>query len=385
MLEQLGINPEDWEQTPAATRAALALLWQQNRMLQSRCAAYEQQVQRLTTEVERIKRLELEVAELRERLGRNSQNSSKPPSSDPPKASPSVQAKTGKAKRGGQPGHRGKRRQLLPVERVDHVVDLRPVDCAQCGQLLLGEDRHPLRRQISELPPTRAVVTEYRRHRLKCQACGAITSADWPADLPPGDFGPGVQAMVGYLTGRLHLSHRDVVEALKGLYGLELGLGSVAAMQRQLGENLATVVKTAAEFVKQQAASYVDETSWFERTAMRWLWVSSASAECEQAKTSASCRQILQWERSLWTFVREAQVEPTNNQAERSLRRAVLWRKRSFGTQSEEGTRFVERILTVVTTLRQQKRDVLEFLTTACQNTPGHSKPLCLLPETASI
>lgn len=499
MLEQLGINPEDWEQTPAATRAALALLWQQNRMLQSRCAAYEQQVQRLTTEVERIKRLELEVAELRERLGRNSQNSSKPPSSDPPKASPSVQAKTGKARRGGQPGHRGKRRQLLPVERVDHVVDLRPVDCAQCGQLLLGEDHHPLRRQISELPPTRAVVTEYRRHRLKCQACGAITSADWPADLPPGDFGSGVQAMVGYLTGRLHLSHRDVVEALKGLYGLELGLGSVAAMQRQLSENLATVVKTAAEFVKQQAASYVDETSWFERTAMRWLWVSSASlvtsfqvlagrgqqqaqtvigrpaigvkttdrygayhwlsdrgrqlcwahlkrdfqafseragpagqigkdllkqteelfalwhryragalsrkqlririkpvkgqvgrllragAECEHAKTSASCRQILQWERSLWTFVREAQVEPTNNQAERSLRRAVLWRKRSFGTQSEEGTRFVERILTVVTTLRQQKRDVLEFLTTACQNTPGHSKPLCLLPETASI
>src|SRR5215468_5221024 len=104
MLEQLGISPEDWEQTPVATRAALALLWQQNRMLQSRCAAYEQQVQRLTTEVERIKRLELEVAELRERLGRNSQNSSKPPSSDPPKASPSVQAKTGKAKRGGQPG-----------------------------------------------------------------------------------------------------------------------------------------------------------------------------------------------------------------------------------------------------------------------------------------
>lgn len=103
--------------------------------------------------------LELEVAELRERLGRNSQNSSKPPSSNPPKASPPVQAKTGKAKRRGQPGHRGKRRQLLPVERVDHIVDIRPVDCAQCGQLLLGEDHHPLRRQISELPPTRAVVS----------------------------------------------------------------------------------------------------------------------------------------------------------------------------------------------------------------------------------
>jgi hypothetical protein len=105
MLEQLGISPEDWEQTPAASRAAIAFLWQQNQMLQTRCAVYEHQVQRLTVEVERLKQLELEVAELRERLGRNSQNSSKPPSSDPPNTPRPAQRESGKAKRGGQPGH----------------------------------------------------------------------------------------------------------------------------------------------------------------------------------------------------------------------------------------------------------------------------------------
>lgn len=60
-------------------------------------------------------------------------------------------------------------------------------------------------------------------------------------------------------------------------------------------------------------------------------------------------------------------VEPTNNAGERILRPGVLWRKRSFGTDSPKGSRFVERILTVVTTLRLQKRNVLDYVTAACQ------------------
>ncbi len=65
---------------------------------------------------------------------------------------------------------------------------------------------------------------------------------------------------------------------------------------------------------------------------------------------------------SLWTFVDREGVEPTNNHAERVLRRAVLWRRRSFGCHSPEGCRFVERILTAVQSLRQQGRSVLKFL-----------------------
>lgn len=84
------------------------------------------------------------------------------------------------------------------------------------------------------------------------------------------------------------------------------------------------------------------------------------------AKTAGVCRRVLKLNRSLWTFVRVAEVEPTNNRAERALRRAVLWRRKSFGTQSETGSRFVERILTVVTTLGQQRRSVLAYLKTAC-------------------
>lgn len=99
-------------------------------------------------------------------------------------------------------------------------------------------------------------------------------------------------------------------------------------------------------------------------------------------KTGRTCQLILKVEPSLWTFARVEGVEPTNNDAERALRRAVLWRKKSFGTQSETGSRFVERILTAVTSLRQQGRDVLEYLTAACAST-GQSggSSVRLLPE----
>ena len=85
----------------------------------------------------------------------------------------------------------------------------------------------------------------------------------------------------------------------------------------------------------------------------------------------------------MWAFVRAEGVEPTNNAAERALRRAVLWRKKSFGTQSAEGSRFVERILTAVTTLRQQGRDVLAYLTDACRAALGDKVLRGLVPDSS--
>ncbi|ADO75587.1 Transposase [Stigmatella aurantiaca DW4/3-1] len=80
-------------------------------------------------------------------------------------------------------------------------------------------------------------------------------------------------------------------------------------------------------------------------------------------KTAGMAREILQWEKCLWTFVDVLGLEPTHNFGERCLRHAVMYRKTSFGTQSPQGSRFVERILTAVTTLKLQRRGVLTFLT----------------------
>lgn len=96
------------------------------------------------------------------------------------------------------------------------------------------------------------------------------------------------------------------------------------------------------------------------RDVMRsWL---EEGARCGDAKASALCGNLLAAEPALWTFLYKKGVEPTNNHIERLLRPGVLWRKNAFGSHSAEGCRFVERILTVVQTLRLQKRPILEFL-----------------------
>src|SRR5881397_525682 len=91
-----------------------------------------------------------------------------------------------------------------------------------------------------------------------------------------------------------------------------------------------------------------------------------AGSRCGVPKTVGTGRDILKRREALWTFVQVEGVEPTNNTAERSIRPGVLWRKGSFGTPSVEGSRFVESMMTVVATLKQQQRHVLEYLTAAC-------------------
>ena len=82
----------------------------------------------------------------------------------------------------------------------------------------------------------------------------------------------------------------------------------------------------------------------------------------EDPKVATFCENLLALEAALWTFVEVEGVEPTNNFVERLLRRAVLWRKRSFGSWSVAGCRFVERILTVVQTRRLQGKNALDYL-----------------------
>ena len=104
-----------------------------------------------------------------------------------------------------------------------------------------------------------------------------------------------------------------------------------------------------------------------------------------QTKTAATCMNILKLEPALWTFVTTEGVEPTNNAAERPLRRAVLWRRRSFGTPSASGSEFVARILTTIMTLRLQHRNVLDYLTAACEAKIRGIETPSLLPSQAVL
>ena len=99
------------------------------------------------------------------------------------------------------------------------------------------------------------------------------------------------------------------------------------------------------------------------------------------AKTVRTYRRLLKMEPALWLFITTEGVEPTNNDSERALRPAVIWRRISFGTQTEAGSAFVARMLTVVATLRSQERNVLEYMTEVCRAACEGKPAPSLLPQ----
>jgi transposase len=107
-------------------------------------------------------------------------------------------------------------------------------------------------------------------------------------------------------------------------------------------------------------STFLQYMTWFRPMVRSSL---ERGSRCACTKTAATCGELLRLWDCLWTFTRAEGVEPTNNAAERALRHAVIWRRISGGTDSEAGSRFVERMLSAVATCRQQGRGVLEYLT----------------------
>ena len=99
------------------------------------------------------------------------------------------------------------------------------------------------------------------------------------------------------------------------------------------------------------------------------------------AKTVRTCRNLLKLEPALWLFITENGVEPTNNAAERAIRPAVIWRRTSFGSDSVAGSFFVSRLLTVVSTLKLQERNIFDFLVESVVATRFGDVPPSLLPR----
>lgn len=109
------------------------------------------------------------------------------------------------------------------------------------------------------------------------------------------------------------------------------------------------------------------------------------ASRCRLPRVSSMATEMLKLEWAFWAFIDTKGVEPTNNFGERQIRHAVLWRKGSFGTDSASGSRFVERLLTTIATLRQQDRNVLEFVTEACAAALVGEAPPSLIPDRSRV
>jgi transposase len=149
---------------------------------------------------------------------------------------------------------------LLPIERVDEVVEHHPDACRRCGTLLQGEDPDPLRHQVFEIPPIAPVVIEHRLHRLVCSCCSTSTCAALPADVEASHYGPRLSDLVGLLGSAFPLSFSKTQALLDQLLGVEISRGAIATIRTRLSEALQQPVQEALAAARQQPVAYVDET-----------------------------------------------------------------------------------------------------------------------------
>jgi transposase len=228
----------------------------------------------------RIEDLERKVA----LLTRDSSNSSKPPSSDGPAAKPKARrpTKSKKRKRGGQPGHKGANRDLIPTKEVSEVIPVFPDACDRCGAALTSEpdSDEPTgkywRHQVLDIPEPKPDVTEYHLHCIRC-SCGAENWGKLPQTARSG-FGPRLTAFLAHLTGLHRVTRRGCKEIAKTIFGIDICLGSVCKLHQEVSQSLAPAHNQAREALPEQSALNIDETGWKTQGEGRWLWVVVAPA-----------------------------------------------------------------------------------------------------------
>lgn len=412
------------------------------------------------------------IAVLEERLNKNSNNSSKPPSGDQ-KANSSDKSKKSKKYRPGIS------RALLSPDQIDHFHTCTLKSCPCCGSEEIVDQDQPLILQQVELPKVKAITTQFNCIKYACTACGQKSFADLPSGVPNSAFGPRLMGLIATLTGVFHLAKRDAIQLIQDLYEVKVAEGSVINIEERVAAALNEPYERIHRYVMSSVApKHFDETTWRNQGKNNWAWVASTSiATCFRIDANRSkeafrrfasslgsapvitdrysaytdleqphqyclahlirdfrkyaerkgpdkeigsaiekelrqmCRTQREFRESkitkrsrdtkfrhqkkrleehfmdglangtddlsglcdrlyddidkLWMFSKFTDVDPTNNVAERDLRRLVLWRKKSYGTRSDRGKYFVERISTVAETVRKAGSNILAFITKA--------------------
>ena len=438
----------DWLSTPEPVRAYILHLEKVIGQMQQRLELIEKRTEKL---------------EAHSKM--NSQNSSKPPSSDGPFNKQPKKAKKSKRNRGAQKGHKGHHQQMLNPTKIENIL---PESC-NCGHLILDPDsiKPFYTHQHIELPIIELDVMHLILNQGKCQ-CGKTVKAIMPAQYSSG-YGPKLSAVISELSGSHGASRQTVADFCRSVLGLTISTGGIQQVIDRTSAAIAPIYNAIADQARTANVNGVDETSWFRRGKLQWLWtmvnttvaffmihpnrsmkafsqliddwkgilisdhygvyvnwvnkrqaclahlIRKAKALTERKNESIKTfgqsilkeLQLLchwakdppnekQWTdfysrlllllilhegadneagqlarsigrqlESLWVFLDENGVEPTNNRAERALRFAVLWRKRSNGTQSNKGNRWVERILSLKQTCRMRALPVFPILADA--------------------
>jgi len=250
-------------------------LTRENDRLRRELAERDRQLAEAEKQIADAKR---QIADLEHQLALRHQNStttSKPPSSDGLAGRQRERGRRVKSRRkpGGQPGHLGHSRPLVPAERVNTVIDLVPDACRHCHRALRpGDDvGDPRRHQVTDVPPIEAHITEYRCHRLRCPGCGNTTQAPLPDEMA-GQFGPQLTALIAYLTVVCRLPRLVVQRLLEGALQIPISLGSTQKAWEEASAAVASPYDELQAALPTQPVLNADETGHRTNAAKRWLW-----------------------------------------------------------------------------------------------------------------
>jgi transposase len=233
--------------------------------------------ERLAERDAQIVALKARVAELEAELGRSSSNSGKPPSSDSPaqRGSRPERPKTGK-KPGGQPGHSGNQRAVLPQAKVTKNRDVFPKACEKChanlGRVPVGD---PRRHQVIDIPKIIPSVEQWSMHAVRCKDpnCRHVTRAQLPLGVQRSMFGPDLMALMVLLVGAYRMSRRNVQEFLHDVLDIDISLGAISKNEDRVTTALKPAHHEAAKAVRDAGAKNLDATSWRNKGEQRTIWV----------------------------------------------------------------------------------------------------------------
>jgi|ERR1700722_1917225 len=224
-----------------------------------------------------IAALQQEVAELKRRLGLNSDNSSKPPSSDGLKKPPRVQSLRGRSEKasGGQPGHKGET--LRQIENPDIIKRHNATNCAHCRAKLTAEMvTGVLKRQVFDIPEPKLEVTEHQASVYTCAGCAGLTKAAFPEDVvSAAQYGPRVRAAAVYLSFGQLIPEDRVAETMRDLFDVGLCPATIAAMGVRKASELMPFSEVIAALVAAAAVKHLDETGFRIGGHTQWLHVAS--------------------------------------------------------------------------------------------------------------
>jgi transposase len=220
---------------------------------------------------EKLAAAEARIAELEAQLGKNSRNSSKPPSSDGlvKPAPKSLRGKSGR-RAGGQSGHRGQT--LAQVKRPDSWERHEPERCCGCAAGLAGAPEVGVEvRQVFDIPPIVVKVREHRLVKRRC-GCGKVTTGQAPAGVEaPVQYGPNVAAIVVYLYVGQFLSKARTAKALAELFGTPISSGTVAKMTERAAAGLCEFTEQVRDALTSAQLAHFDETGFRVQGALRWV------------------------------------------------------------------------------------------------------------------